>query len=146
MILWNTNEIRMIMFFVQRLIYGWEKELVDKNDAKTQKLVRLLRQDLDPFFDMLNDKSMNKEVLGHIVTMISQWEAKDYRSANNSYMRLAIGNAAWPIGGVHLGVEQLKVRQVLPSAKHFMDDETQRKYLRSLKRVLTYVEERYPNE
>ena len=61
-------------------------------------------------------------------------------------MKLAIGNAPWPIGVTMVGIHERTGREKIESSKvaHVMNDEEQRKYLTSVKRLMTYCQKRFP--
>ena len=67
--------------------------------------------------------------------------------ANDAYILVAIGNAAWPIGvtsvGIHTRTAREKVEQ--KNVAHVMNDEAQRKYLTSFKRLMKFEQDRRPD-
>ena len=56
---------------------------------------------------------------------------RNYITANDVYLRLAIGNAAWPIGVTNVGIHSRTGRERIFSQNiaHVLNDETQRKYI-----------------
>jgi pre-mRNA-splicing factor 18 len=60
------------------------------------------------------------------------------------YIQVSIGNAAWPIGLTSVGIHDRCAREKISSNKvaHVMNDEAQRKYLTSVKRLMTYAQAR----
>mmetsp|Transcript_10792 Transcript_10792/g.19052 ORF Transcript_10792/g.19052 Transcript_10792/m.19052 type:complete len:88 (+) Transcript_10792:1164-1427(+) len=78
--------------------------------------------------------------------------ARNWRTNRNNlqaadhYVRLAIGNDPWPIGVTMVGIHERKGRERINAGKvaHVMNDESQRKYLTSLKRLLTYRQKTHP--
>lgn len=71
---------------------------------------------------------------------------RDYLAAMDHYIRLAIGNAPWPIGVTMVGIHERSAREKIytNSVAHIMNDETTRKYLQSVKRLMTFCQRRYP--
>ena len=71
----------------------------------------------------------------------------EYVRANDAYYMIAIGNAAWPIGvtsvGIHTRTAREKVEQ--KNVAHVMNDEAQRKYLTSFKRLMKFEQDRRPD-
>jgi len=63
-----------------------------------------------------------------IVQMLVQ---REYINANDAYLRMAIGNAAWPIGVTNVGIHSRTGREKIFSQNiaHVLNDETQRKYI-----------------
>lgn len=73
---------------------------------------------------------------------------RDYLAAMDEYIRLAIGNAPWPIGVTMVGIHERSAREKIctNSVAHIMNDETTRKYLQSVKRLMTFCQHRYPTD
>ena len=69
-----------------------------------------------------------------------------YVKAHDAYILCAIGNAPWPMGITGTGVHERQGRQHIQVSKiaHVMNDETQRKYLQSVKRLLTFAQKALP--
>ncbi len=62
--------------------------------------------------------------------------------AHDEYILLAIGKAPWPIGVTSVGIHDRSAREKISmdQVAHIMNDELQRKYLTSVKRLMTYVQ------
>ncbi|CAM6103446.1 unnamed protein product [Calypogeia fissa] len=71
---------------------------------------------------------------------------RDYLTAMDKYIKLDIGNAPWPIGVTMFGIHERSAREKIytNSVAHIMNDETTRKYLQSIKRLMTLCQRRYP--
>lgn len=71
----------------------------------------------------------------------------DFLKANDHYLRCAIGNSAWPIGLTMVGIHERSGREKISSSKvaHIMNNELQRKYLSSVKRLMTYAQNLRPD-
>lgn len=61
---------------------------------------------------------------------------------------MAIGNAPWPIGVTMVGIHARTGREKIFSKNvaHVMNDETQRKYLQGLKRLMTKCQQYFPTD
>lgn len=68
--------------------------------------------------------------------------------ASDAYLQMAIGNAPWPIGVTMVGIHARTGREKIFSKNvaHVMNDETQRKYIQGLKRLMTKCQEYYPTD
>ena len=66
--------------------------------------------------------------------------------ANDSYLQMAIGNAPWPIGVTMVGIHARTGREKIFSKNvaHVLNDETQRKYIQALKRLMTRCQQFFP--
>lgn len=83
-----------------------------------------------------------------IVEIVKALQERRYVDANDGYLRLSIGKAAWPIGVTMVGIHERSAREKLhDGAKgHVMGDEVTRKFLQSIKRCLTFAQVRWPPE
>ena len=63
-------------------------------------------------------------------------------------MEMAIGNAPWPIGVTNAGIHARPARENIYSkhVAHVLNDETQRKFIQGLKRLLTKAQQYYPTD
>ena len=48
-------------------------------------------------------QNLPADVLGRLSEIIHYMQSRQYQRANDSYLRLSIGNAAWPIGVTMVG-------------------------------------------
>jgi pre-mRNA-splicing factor 18 len=73
---------------------------------------------------------------------------RNYLKASDAYLQMAIGNAPWPIGVTMVGIHARTGREKIFSKNvaHVMNDETQRKYIQGLKRLMTKCQEYYPTD
>ena len=61
---------------------------------------------------------------------------------------MSIGNAAWPIGVTNVGIHSRTGRERIFSQNvaHILNDETSRKYIQALKRLMTFMQTRFPTD
>ena len=73
-------------------------------------------------------------------------QERRYVDANDGYLRLSIGKAAWPIGVTMVGIHERSAREKLHTGEkgHVMGDEVTRKFLQGIKRVITFAQVRWP--
>merc|ERR1719318_783070 len=66
-------------------------------------------------------------------------DIRDSLSNMAKYMEMAIGNAPWPIGVTNAGIHARPGRERIFSkhVAHVLNDESQRKYIQGLKRLMT---------
>ena len=72
-------------------------------------------------------------------------EKKDLLNANDRYIDLSIGNAAWPMGLTMVGIHQ---RSGISSISHaqiayILNDEIAKKYFQSISRILSFLQIMY---
>ena len=73
---------------------------------------------------------------------------RDYVKANDVYLEMAIGNAPWPIGVTMVGIHARTGREKIfaQNVAHVLNDETQRKYIQAVKRLMTACQKQYPTD
>jgi pre-mRNA-splicing factor 18 len=71
---------------------------------------------------------------------------KDYIRAHDKYIELAIGNAPWPMGVTMVGIHERSGRSRIYTSQvaHILNDENTKKYLQSVKRIMSLVQRIYP--
>jgi pre-mRNA-splicing factor 18 len=144
-----------ILWFFKRILYEWERELdarpseikattKGKVASATQKQTR---QHMRPFFKDLKKKNTHEDVLNKVEKIVKFCLEREYVKANECYMLMAIGNAAWPMGVTSVGIHERAGRSKIFSAQiaHVLNDETARKYIQSIKRLMTFCQHKRPN-
>ena len=78
----------------------------------------------------------------NIIKIVDFCVEGEFVRAHDTYMDVAIGRAAWPIGVTMVGIHARKGRAKIESQNvaHVMNSELQRKYLTSIKRLMTYAQ------
>jgi pre-mRNA-splicing factor 18 len=97
-------------------------------------------------FRKFENGELDDSILGPIVEIVKAAQGRRYVDANDGYLRLSIGKAAWPIGVTMVGIHERSAREKLHDGErgHVMGDEVTRKYLQSIKRCLTFAQVRWP--
>jgi len=101
---------------------------------------------LKPFFKLLRQRSMPDDMLPRVAEIVHHMQKRQYQRANDAYLRLSIGNAPWPIGVTMVGIHERSAREKISTDQvaHVLNDEVSRKYIQSLKRLLTFSQTKYP--
>ncbi|KAK4985641.1 hypothetical protein LTR50_005841 [Elasticomyces elasticus] len=106
------------------------------------------RENMRPLFKKLEKGELEDGILEPVVEIVKAAQERRYVDANDGYLRLSIGKAAWPIGVTMVGIHERSAREKLhesdKNAAHIMSDELTRKYLQSIKRCLSYAQTRWP--
>jgi pre-mRNA-splicing factor 18 len=106
------------------------------------------RENLRPLFKKMEKYDLPDSVLEPVVEIVLAAQERRYVDANDGYLRLSIGKAAWPIGVTMVGIHERSAREKLhesdKNAAHIMSDEITRKYLQSIKRCLSFAQTRWP--
>lgn len=97
-------------------------------------------------FKKFESGEIEDSLLAPIVEIVRALQERRYVDANDGYLRLSIGKAAWPIGVTMVGIHERSAREKLHNGEkgHVMGDEVTRKYLQSIKRCLTFAQVRWP--
>ncbi|KAL4226781.1 Pre-mRNA-splicing factor 18 [Mactra antiquata] len=114
------------------------------NSAMHQQTVSYMK----PMFRQLKNKKMQEDILECLVQIIGHLLERDYIKANDAYLEMAIGNAPWPIGVTMVGIHARTGREKISSryVAHVLNDETQRKYIQGLKRIMTQAQVFFPTD
>ncbi|KAL8293464.1 hypothetical protein RQP46_000165 [Phenoliferia psychrophenolica] len=139
-----------IYFALKRVLKEWEQSLEDRPDAvkrSTQGKIAAATQQtsadyLKPLFKSLRKRDLAADVLQAIAEITYNMQVREYLVANDAYLRLSIGNAPWPIGVTMVGIHERSGREKIFSnnVAHVLNDETSRKYIQSIKRLLTFAQ------
>ncbi|PPD73278.1 hypothetical protein GOBAR_AA29486 [Gossypium barbadense] len=143
-----------ILVFFKRLLNEWNQELdemgeAEKRTAKGKSMVATFKQCaryLNPLFKFCRKKVLPDDIHQALLVVVECCMKRDYLAAMDQYIKLAIGNAPWPIGVTMVGIHERSAREKIytNSVAHIMNDETTRKYLQSIKRLMTFCQRRYP--
>ncbi|ODM95472.1 Pre-mRNA-splicing factor 18 [Orchesella cincta] len=93
-----------------------------------------------------NRNKLSDDILECLKDIVMYMLDKNYIKANDAYLEMAIGNAPWPIGVTMVGIHARTGREKIFSKNlaHVMNDETQRKYIQGLKRLMTKCQQLFP--
>uniref|UniRef100_F7DYU0 Pre-mRNA-splicing factor 18 n=1 Tax=Equus caballus TaxID=9796 RepID=F7DYU0_HORSE len=141
---------------VQFLLGVWAKELNAREDyvkrsvqgklnSATQKQTESY---LRPLFRKLRKRNLPADIKESITDIIKFMLQREYVKANDAYLQMAIGNAPWPIGVTMVGIHARTGREKIFSkhVAHVLNDETQRKYIQGLKRLMTICQKHFPTD
>ena len=103
---------------------------------------------LKPLIRMVRKHTVSDDIRDSLVQMVKHALQRDYITSHERYMEMAIGNAPWPIGVTNAGIHARPARENIHSkhVAHVLNDETQRKFIQGLKRLLTKAQQYYPTD
>ncbi|KAJ5764785.1 hypothetical protein N7520_004344 [Penicillium odoratum] len=107
------------------------------------------RENMKPLFRRFEKGDLEDGLLEPIVEIVHKVQQRKYVDANDAYLRVSIGKAAWPIGVTMVGIHERSAREKLHQSDqqaHILSDEITRKYLQSIKRFLSFAQVRWPPE
>ncbi|KAJ6247848.1 pre-mRNA splicing factor-related [Anaeramoeba flamelloides] len=139
--------------YFEELLEQWYIDLqrVDDEEKRSRKYkidVATYKQcfsDIQSLFKLIHTRKVSKVILEFVCEIVELIKKNDFIEAQNTYIGLAIGNAAWPIGVTSVSSHQRTSRDKISQNKiaHVLNDETQRKYIQAVKRCITYAEKKY---
>ncbi|NXS28049.1 PRP18 factor, partial [Pomatostomus ruficeps] len=149
-------DMDIITKFLKFLLGVWAKELNAREDYVKQGVQGKLNSAtqkqtesyLRPFFRKLRKRTLPADIKESVTDIIKFMLQREYGKANNAYLQMAIGNAPWPIGVTMVGIyartgwEKIFSKHVA----HVLNDETQRKYIQGLKRLMTICQKHFPTD
>ncbi|KEF56311.1 uncharacterized protein A1O9_07892 [Exophiala aquamarina CBS 119918] len=105
--------------------------------------------DLTPLFRHFERETLSADLLEPICAIVRSAQHRRYVEANDGYLTLSIGKAAWPIGVTMVGIHERSAREKLHESSsgkqaHIMTDEVTRKFLQSIKRCISFAQTRWP--
>ncbi|SPO25384.1 related to pre-mrna splicing factor 18 [Ustilago trichophora] len=146
----------IIYYTLKSLLEEWADSLASRPDdikhtmqGKLAAATQVQSADyLKPLFKKLRKRALTPDVLMRIAEIVHYMQKRQYRNANDSYLQLSIGNAPWPIGVTMVGIHERSGREKIFSSNvaHVLNDEVSRKYIQSLKRLMTFAQTKYPPE
>jgi pre-mRNA-splicing factor 18 len=101
------------------------------------------KKSLFPMLVKLRKNTLPVDHLTSLMTIFYHLQHKEYLKANESYMKLSIGNVAWPIGVISISIHARSTQSKLEGGKaNIMIDEETRKWITAVKRLVTFMEKR----
>lgn len=149
---------RQLSSYFNMLLDEWSRALAARPDAVKQSFQgkaasQAMQQSLTnlrPLFQKLETRTLEESILEPVVEIVRAAQERRYVDANDGYLRLSIGKAAWPIGVTMVGIHERSAREKLHESDkgqaHIMSDEVTRKFLQSIKRCLSFAQTRWPPE
>lgn len=145
----TTNELRckVVLKFVQLILQLWGSKHNARPEAEKMSVRGKMESAtytqtqgyLKPLVKYLKKRSLPDDIMECLIEIVQHCLDRDYVKANDAYLQMAIGNAPWPIGVTMVGIHARTGREKIFSkhVAHVLNDETQRKYIQGLKRLMT---------
>lgn len=150
---------RQLTSYFTLLLRAWSSALANREASVSQTIAGKQAanaysssvQNLRPLFTHFEKGDLPDPLLEPLLEIVSAAQERRYVDANDAYLRLSIGKAAWPIGVTMVGIHERSAREKLSESgergvAHIMSDEGTRKWLQSLKRCLSFAQTRWPPE
>ena len=144
----------LISKFFKNLLRDWEASVdklpeAERKTSQGRQTINNFKQSkecLKPFFKQIKKSDLPKDILINVTKICMHMQRREYVNANDAYLRLAIGNAPWPIGVTMVGIHERSARERISSSQtaHVLNDEVTRKWLQAIKRLITFCQTKYP--
>lgn len=138
--------------YFKNLLNQWEEDLAlrpesvkksvaGRNETKTLKQCK---DYIRPMFKLCKRRNMDESILNQLNKIVSFCLQEEFVKAHDTYIDISIGRAAWPIGVTMVGIHARTGRAKIESSNvaHVMNSELQRKYLTSVKRLMSYAQKK----
>jgi len=148
------SALKQINLFLRILLKEWQIDLDGRSEEikksttgrMSSATFQQTKEYLGPFFKMLKSDQLPEDILSHIIDIIGFLQQCEYVRANDTYLRLSIGNAPWPIGVTMVGIHERSAHEKINSGTvaHALNDEVTRKWIQSIKRLMTFCQKAHP--
>lgn len=152
----KERDTEVILTLLEFLLKMWNAQLnsgaASERMATKSKIARATytqtRVYMRPLLRKLRNKSLPEDILDSLTDIVRLLLDRNYIKASDAYLQMAIGNAPWPIGVTMVGIHARTGREKIFSKNvaHVLNDETQRKYIQGLKRLMTKAQEYFPTD
>jgi len=150
----NKQHDEMVIWeFIKVVMSMWGQELNSRTDHVKMSVKGKMeaatyaqtRGYMKPLLRMLKKNALTEDIRDSLTQIVKYTLQRDYILANDKYLEMAIGNAPWPIGVTNAGIHARPGRERIFSkhVAHVLNDETQRKYIQGLKRLLSKCQQYY---
>lgn len=101
---------------------------------------------IKPLLKALKSQEASNEIVNKLFEVMVFLLDKDYIKAHDRYIELAIGNSPWPMGVTMVGIHERSGRSKIYKSQvaHILNDENTKKYLQSVKRIMSLVQKLNP--
>ncbi|KAJ2723743.1 hypothetical protein GGI07_002452 [Coemansia sp. Benny D115] len=151
----DPNRLQQLLYvYFKRLLYEWHEDLLGRSEDERQSAegkvaMATQRQTADylrPLFRSLRQRSLAMDILARVAEIAARMLEREYMRANDAYLQLSIGNAPWPLGVTQVGIHARAARENINANKvaHVLNDEVQRKWIQSIKRLMRFAQTMYP--
>jgi len=148
----STKE-NLVLHVLRKLLNAWSQELEERSEIQKRSAqgkietatYKQCKKHIKPCFKLLKSRELPDDLLTSIYDIAQYLEKREYVKAHDCYLRMAIGNAPWPMGVTMVGIHERSAREKIHSNQiaHVLNDETQRKYIQAIKRLMTFCQRKY---
>lgn len=135
----NTDKVYlMLRVYIKELVKQWEE-----CDNEDPELLLETKKNLIKLLYKLRSHKLTQSMLISLLTIVYHIQQNEFNKANESYMKLSIGNVCWPIGVVNVGIHARNASLKITGASNvsnIMLNESTRRWIISIKRLISFKE------
>jgi pre-mRNA-splicing factor 18 len=145
----GRDAFKFMYAFFKAVLHEWEADVAARlEELQTTALgrsevavCRQTREYLAPFFKQCRTRALPDDIRDALARMADRLADLDFRGASDAYVSISVGNQPWLIGVSQVGIHERAAREKVYQGKitHVLNDETQRRYITSLKRLHTFL-------
>eukprot|EP00927_Polykrikos_kofoidii_P070851 TRINITY_DN67229_c0_g1_i1.p1 TRINITY_DN67229_c0_g1~~TRINITY_DN67229_c0_g1_i1.p1 ORF type:complete len:658 (-),score=145.55 TRINITY_DN67229_c0_g1_i1:37-2010(-) len=149
------EDAKTLALWLRTTLRDWENSLTQRgklegetSSVKAEKAhFRQSKQYLRPLRKLLQTDQVDEDIVTAMASIATSCQHGKYREAKETYMRLAIGNAPWPMGITMVTFHDRANRHKIGEGTiaHVLNDETTRKYVQMVKRLISFCERDRPS-
>ena len=116
----KTCKEEVVRKYLKGLLKEWEAEFAAKStkeflESHRGKLaavtLKQCRESVSYLFDLLRQRTVPEDVVDHLDKIVEFMKKREYVLATDEYLKIAIGNAAWPMGVTMVGIHERAGRE-----------------------------------
>lgn len=150
----NEYKSNELFNWINIVLEDWEQYIIENlNDkrvksnfvSKELEKYKQCTQNIRPLLNLLQERKLHQVILDKLFKVMVFAENRDLLNANDRYIDLSIGNAAWPMGLTMVGIHQRTGKSTVAPTQvaYILNDEETKKYLQSIRRILSFLQVRY---
>lgn len=143
-----------VYWWMQKMIRDWSHDQETKprgysetcEGRKNSEIFRETKRHLLNLYEILLNKTIPEEILNALYQISHYSLQREYVKAHDKYYLIAIGTDPWPIGVTMVGIHERSGRAKIftNQISHIMNDDAQKLYIQSFKRILTFAQKKFP--
>jgi pre-mRNA-splicing factor 18 len=140
-----------VRFFIKRGLVMWNRNLRQRGVEERQSIYgkkatgvyKETHMFVAPLLGQLKKSTVPKEIVEGLVSIVTHCVLHAWTKMNEAYLKLSIGEAAWPMGVARVGIHARAGRERISTGQtgHVLNSEGQRKYIQSVKRITSKYRE-----
>jgi pre-mRNA-splicing factor 18 len=127
---------------IRQMLDQWQDSIETQEDhGPHYKLLLEVVTDLQPLFRLLRQENLPENIYPTLATLLLYIRQRNFNRAHETYHALSIGNSAWPIGVISVGMhERTSDAKLIGGSANIIKDESTRRWILSVKRLLSFAE------